>query len=373
MVGRKRLHPPSEGCLALAIGIGGGAMTGSAEHRRPGLARAEDGFVLAPNLSADGAVPIGDALNDTFSSWDAQVASDRVDAKTVVTYKKIARTLGAYAKARQVTLVSDVTSELLWSWVNSPATGTRAAEYPSDNIRKQRRAAANSLYTTWYLLGITERNIAASLPKVAAVRRHVAALTASEIQRLKDHADYDTRGSNYEAGYSRTPSCLALALLGAQPGEIGAIRVQDLDQLQRAVFLHGGGSRYMERWVPIDDDWSWQAILDRLAYLNKTHPNDLNALLAYRPFDPAAAEDFSRRSAATSSTLAKLMKAAGVYRPGENRAASITEHVAARVFDQTGRVEAVAARLGMNSLDGAAHLVAYDWRNRYDPDPRERS
>ena len=33
------------------------------------------------------------------------------------------------------------------------------------------------------------------------------------------------------------------------------------------VYLHGGGSRYQQRWVPIDDDWAWQVILDRLAYL----------------------------------------------------------------------------------------------------------
>jgi len=36
------------------------------------------------------------------------------------------------------------------------------------------------------------------------------------------------------------------------------------------------------------------------------------------------------------------------------------------VWGATGRVEAVAARLGMSSLDRAAHLVGYDWRPLFD-------
>lgn len=43
------------------------------------------------------------------------------------------------------------------------------------------------------------------------------------------------------------------------------------------------------------------------------------------------------------------------------RAESIREWLAARVFAQTGSLEAVAVRLGMSSLDTAAHLVGYDW------------
>ena len=53
--------------------------------------------------------------------------------------------------------------------------------------------------------------------------------------------------------------------------------------------------------------------------------------------------------------------------------ASINEYVAARVFAETGRVEAVAARLGLARLDVAAHLVGYDWRASFNPDPRGQS
>lgn len=344
-------------------------MTGSALPRRPGLRRADDAFFLAPEIPMDGAIKLADAFERLTTDWRKQVDDDQVDERTVDTYRRVARTLIRYLTRADVVHVCDITSELVWQWVNSPATGTRKAEYPSQNIRKLRRATVVAIYRTWYRLGITERNIGASLPSVTAVARVVSALTATQIQALKDYADYETDGSTYETGYSRTPACLALVLIGAQPGEVGAIRVRDIDQLEKAVFLHGGGTRYRERWVPIDDTWAWQALLERLAYLHTKHPNDPETLLAYRPNSPGTS-NFSKRSAATSMTLSKLMKAAGVYRAGKTRVASIHEYVAGRIFNDTERVEAVAARLGLGSLDSAAHLVGYQWREPFDPDPR---
>jgi len=47
---------------------------------------------------------------------------------------------------------------------------------------------------------------------------------------------------------------------------------------------------------------------------------------------------------------------------------SLREWLAAKVFAETGRVEAVAARLGMASLDAAAHLVGYNWTREFDID-----
>jgi hypothetical protein len=59
---------------------------------------------------------------------------------------------------------------------------------------------------------------------------------------------------------------------------------------------------------------------------------------------------------------------------GVTRVASITEYVARRVFLETGRVEAVAARLGLRKLDDAAHLCGYDWQAEMrQPGPGEQS
>ncbi|MBK6764229.1 MAG: hypothetical protein IPG68_13560 [Micrococcales bacterium] len=78
-----------------------------------------------------------------------------------------------------------MSSEVLWQWVNSPATGIRAAQYPSENIRRLRRAVAVAVYRTWFRLGITERNLGASLPSLPGVQRVVSAFTAEQIQTSK--------------------------------------------------------------------------------------------------------------------------------------------------------------------------------------------
>lgn len=312
-------------------------------------------------------MPVGEAVAAAVADWVVQVQRGRVLPEGVDTYSAVVATLLTYLDAAGVELVCDVTSEVVWRWVNSPATGVRAAEYPTDNTRQLRRATANALYVTWYRLGITERNIGASLPSISKPPRKVAPVTDRQVQTMKDLADYDTDTSTYESGYSRTPACLALVLCGAQSGEVSAVRVCDIDLLNRRVWLHGGDERYRHRWVPVDDAWAWEALAARVAYLTKRY-NDPERLVAYNPLTPGP-HPLKDRAAATSMTLGRLMKRAGVRQPGRNRVASLLEYTALRVFHQTGRVEAVAARLGMNSLDSAAHLVGYDWRTECNPDP----
>lgn len=372
--GRRRLHPPSPEAVAFAAGVRERTMTGSALPRKPGLRRPDDSFYLAPDVPMDGALPVNEAVSRVFDDWQAQVTQDRVSGMTIASYQDVTCTLATYVTSAGCELVCDISSDIVWAWVNSPATGTRAAEYPSENIRRLRRATAVALYRTWFRLGITERNLGASLPALSHVPRVVSAFTSDAIQALKDAADYEVADSTYEVGYARTPACLALMLIGAQPGEVGAVRICDVDQMDKAVFLHGGGTRYRERWVSIDDDWVWQVILDRLAYLHKRYPGDRRALLAYLPNTAEAADDFKARSAATSMSLTKLIRLAGVSAPdGRTRVASINEYVAGRIFAETSRVEAVAARLGLARLDVAAHLVGYDWQAAFNPDPRSRS
>lgn len=368
--GRHRLHPPSQEALEFAAGVRGRAMTGSALPRRPGFLRPDDSFYLAPDVPMDGAIGVGEAMTRLLADWENQVTAERIARETLDTHTSVVRTFAAYVSACGCDLVCDVSSEVVWQWVNSPATGTRAADYPSANIRRLRRTVAVAVYRTWFRLGITERNLGASLPSLPGVQRVVSAFTPDQIQALKDTADIETDGSDYVIGYARTPVCLALTLVGAQAGEVGAIRVRDIDELAKAVFLHGGGSRYQQRWVPIDDDWAWQIILDRLAYLHRRYPGNGDTLLAYLPNATSTADDLKARSAATSMSLTKLIRLAGVHTPGTTRVASINEYVAARVFAETGRVEAVAARLGLARLDVAAHLVGYDWRDAFNPDPR---
>lgn len=329
--------------------------------------RSDAPFSLAAPLPADGAVTTCDAVAAVIADWDRQVINGDVSADTVRTYTAVARTFQSYA-AGQADLLCEVTSELVWLWVNSPGTRKGATVAPTQNMRALRRAVAVAVYRTLFNLGFTERNVTANLPRIVRPPRKVSAFTPAQIQRLKDHADHDTDTSTYESGYSRTPVCLALTLVGAQSGEVGAIRVRDIDLNAWTVHLHGGGTRYEPRTVPIDDAWVWEALAARVSYLAKRYPGDVNRPVAHNPA-PGNEPSFATRSAATSGTLGALIKAAGLRKPGKIRVASINEYVAADLFAKTGRVEVVAARLGMRSLDAAAHLVGWDWREQFNPDP----
>lgn len=336
-------------------------------RKHGGFVRPDAPFQLAAHLAADGALPVGEAVELAVADWRGQVNAGYVSLDTVRGKISVAETYTKYVQANGCTHVADVTSEVLWEWVSAPPTGRNAGKYPTQNMMRFRRSVAVALYMTWFRLGITERNLGSTLPMLRAQARYVAALTPEQIEKVKDYADYDTDVSKFESGYSQTPACLALVLLGAQSGEVSAVRVCDVDLVEQTVYLHGGGTRYSPRTVPIDDGWAWEALAARLAYLNRRYPDEPNLTIAYKQRNLETG--FKDRAAATSRTLGTLLHKAGVYTPGRTRVASINEYVALRVFAETGRVEAVAARLGMRSLDAAAHLVGYDWRDAYNPNP----
>lgn len=119
------------------------------------------------------------------------------------------------------------------------------------------------------------------------------------------------------------------------------------------------------RFVPIDDDWAREALHTRIEVLRR-QSLPAEDLLDRRIAYDGTSSDPNRRSAASAMALVKLMRTARVYSPGRTRAESIREWLAGRVFAETGRVEAVASRLGMRSLDAAAHIVGYDWVTAYE-------
>lgn len=82
--------------------------------------RSDAPFSLAAHLPADGAVITRDAVDAVLADWDRQVSTGVISADTVRSYTDVARTFQTYV-AGQADLLCEVTSELVWRWVNSPA------------------------------------------------------------------------------------------------------------------------------------------------------------------------------------------------------------------------------------------------------------
>lgn len=351
--GRYRLHPTSVPDKPAIDG--GGAVSGFRNHStRTGRVERPDGpFVLRAGLAMPGAMPISEAAELVAAEWARQAAAGQISDGTVDTHRKHLVRLVKFAASQGAEMVCDLSTNVLLDWMN--AANAYTGQPVPDTTRSARKAVASSFFHTCYRLGITDQNPAVALPSRKASSRYVCAFTPEQIDRLKAQA-----AARYNA--TKGPAALALVLLGCSSGEVGTIQARDIHLTEMLVDAHGGCDRYARRWLPIDDPWAFDQLAARLRRLADKYPDDWqDRYIAYTPTE-GKPDDARRRAAATSMTVGKIIERAGLKVNGVTRVASITEYVARRVFLETGRVEAVAARLGLNKLDDAAHICGYDWQ-----------
>ncbi len=65
-----------------------------------------------------------------------------------------------------------------------------------------------------------------------------------------------------------------------------------------------------------------------------------------------------------SSNLSRAMGAAGIARAGV-RPRSVREYAANAAYAQSGRIEDVAAFMGLSSLDTTRHLIDPQWQDQW--------
>ena len=352
--GRYRLHPTS----VSEPGQGGVPVSGFRNRptRNGRVERPEGPFVLRAGLPMPGALSVARAADLVMGEWERQAASGQISEGTVDTHSNHLRRLVKFAQAQGAELVCDLSTNVLLAWTTT-ANAYTGLPVP-DTTRYARKAVASAFFHTCFRLGITDQNPAQALPSRKSRERYVHPFAPDDIDRAKDQAasaHKETKG----------PAALALVLLGCSSGEVGAVRCSDSYLAEMLVDAHGGGDRYARRWLPIDDPWCFDQLAARLRALADKYPDDwCDRFVAYDP-QPGKPDDPRRRAAATSMTVGKIIERAGLKVNGVTRVASITEYVARRVFLETGRVEAVAARLGLSKLDDAAHLCGYDWQAQY--------
>lgn len=145
---------------------------------------------------------------------------------------------------------------------------------------------------------------------------------------------------------------------------MSASRVRDLHLDHAKAWLHGGGTRTQARWADLDP-WAVDALTRRVADIARRH--DADALpdqpLLYNP----RTDDVSSggRQCAVGNHVRRVFELAGLASTPGVRRASFAEHAARRIWDDTHRLEAVAAALGMRSLDKTAHLLGVDFRDQW--------
>lgn len=319
-------------------------------------------FKLRPDIEAPGNYSLVKAIQDVTRDWKRQARNGTVAESTIRTNCHVLVTLGRYAKARRIRKVSDLSAAVIGEWMRAPSASTDLAV--SVTTQQNRRAVCGRFFTTCICLGITDVTPLVAVPKKSRPLRHIRPFTPDEIDRLKEFAHRGNRAG-------KSPAALALMLIGASPGEVGSITAADIHFENLLVRAHGGGERYTDRWLPIDDEWALLQLANRVSWLKTSRPDWENEYVAYAP-NSKKKTTFESRCAATSMTIIGILRRARLNIQGETRAASITEYLATDLFIRTGRVEVVAARLGIKSLDETAKLVRYNWRDEYTAQPPKR-
>lgn len=264
---------------------------------------------------------------------------------------------------RGAVLLRDVDQDVVEMFVNSPHSRWPGGvpEAAALGTKHSRRSAMRLIFKTCRVLGLDDRDPAVDIVLPPRQERAARPLTDDEMQRCQD-AWFRTTAE------TRLPCALALAMSGAMPSEAAAMSVEDVWPEHRRALAHGGASVAPPRWLELGD-WAAEQAARRVDHLARTprrqfEPADRPRGLVYA--SRLAAEDRTRKQR-TSDAVLTVLRLVGLDDP-EIRPTSVTEWFAAKVYEQTGSVEHVAARLGLVSLDTAANIVGLDWRGLYDLD-----
>lgn len=151
---------------------------------------------------------------------------------------------------------------------------------------------------------------------------------------------------------TRQPAAWALGEATAITAELPHIVVGDLNlgyEHGPRVWLHGSNKREA-RWGLLDD-WGAQQLQRRADSLRGTDR------LIYSGANP---EEDGQRSCCAA--ISETMIRAGLSGEPDIRPASLMAWAGCNVLEETDRIEEVARRLGIRSLDSAARFINFDWK-----------
>ncbi|NMO37310.1 site-specific integrase [Streptomyces sp. GMY01] len=284
--------------------------------------------------------------------WNEMTSQGQMSPQTYRAFRQLLERYARYSHNRGVTLLPEATASIAEDFVHAQGRTRHGRIGDSANATlHQRRAVLRSFYRALYDLGLSDADPTRGIRLPERTRTRVRPLDEDEAIVLRQAAEYVTRPSRHAAA-------AALALSGGHTGEIGHIRVRDLDEKAAAVWMHGS-TRTDPRWCPLDP-WSLRVLKARAAFVSRQQlraeavPDTRLAVSSA----PAPDEQLQARACAA---LGDLIRRIGLSADPRVKPASLTAYAAVRLYDETRNVENVARRLGLRSLDRAADLIGLDW------------
>jgi len=234
-----------------------------------------------------------------------------------------------------------VTPELVATFVRSPVAGGGEPSLPLMHLR---RSASRLLFRSVREAGLAVGDPTLDLALPPRSPLATRALADDEVVLCRGHALWSLSDL-------RRASAWALAEATCRSVEIAQIRISDLDFEGRRVWIHGG-----------------RTTTPRYGHLTEWGAGQLKRRIETLPSDPATrvvyggSGDSATGQVSASVAIGDVLTRAGLAAEPDLRPASIAAWAGRRILADTGRIDEVARRLGMASLDRTARFIAFDWQ-----------
>lgn len=246
------------------------------------------------------------------------------------------------SKGFGVETVDAVTPTVAGAFVRAAGPGFKD---PTAALMHLRRTALRLLFRSARNDGIDVGDPTLDLELPARSPLSTRPLTDDELVLCRSHAFWSLTDGRRAAAW-------ALAEATCRSSELAHVTVADIDPEQQRIWIHGGRTT-AERWGQLT---GWGAI--QVQRRVKELGNDPARRLVY-------AGTAGGESGQASSCLAILdvLTRSGLAAEPDVRPASIAGWAGRRILSETARIDEVARRLGMASLDRTARFIAWDWKS----------
>lgn len=244
--------------------------------------------------------------------------------------------------------VADVDIGMVRDFVSAP---TSAGARPSAATSHLRRTAVRLLFRVLRDLRLATTDPTLDLVLPPRTQRALRPLTDEEVELCR-------WGSLGTIIATRRPAVWALAEAGAATAEVGNVVLADLD-LETVRVWFAGSAKTDPRWARLTD-WGAVQLARRVRELGTGTGQSMP--VTYE----GAGSEHSQRTSSVEAIKSVLLRA-GVAGDRDVHPRSVTAWAGCRVLSETGRIDEVARRLGLRSLDLAADLVGFDWKAVTDP------
>jgi len=267
------------------------------------------------------------------------VAEDDLSPQTLARLEVLMSQFARFAeRAFGVTALDAVRPTMVADYLAAPTT---AGEPPGVSLQHFRRLAVRVLFRTCRSLDIVagDPSLDAELPTRGR----------GTFRPLEDDEVSACRAAVTGSRLARSAAAWALCEATARTGELPKVTRRNVDAGSGRIWI-AGTPRTLPRWGELTE-WGSAQVARHLAQIDA---DPATPLICGSP-DAALAQSSAVGIISRTLRYAGLGDAPGV------RPSSVAAWAGRAVFDETGRIDLAAQRLGMRSLDRTAVFIGWDW------------